>query len=103
MSPGVGCVGCEGSSPPPRPSATLCELMRLPPPVSQNDDTALILAAWEGHLPVVQTLLGADADISAKNKVRGWPPVCMGWEGRWWGGGQGGARGYQRATCILRS
>ena len=66
-----GCVGCEGSSSQPPPSATLCELMRLLPPVSQYDSTALIWAAQEGHLPVVETLLGADADPNAKSSVSG--------------------------------
>ena len=79
--------GMRGVVPPLPPSATLCELMRLSPPVSQEDNTALIGAAWGGHLPVVETLLGADADPNAKNNVRGWAPPVHGMGGAIVGGG----------------
>jgi hypothetical protein len=37
---------------------------------TQNDDSALVLAAEKGHADCVQLLLDAEADKEAKNKVR---------------------------------
>ena len=35
----------------------------------QNEETAMMLAAHGGHTETVKTLIGADADVDAINKV----------------------------------
>ena len=37
--------------------------------VLQSNSTALMYAAWNGHLPVVQHLTGLGADVAATDKV----------------------------------
>ena len=52
-------VGCDDVCPP----APL-------PPLMQDGSTALMLAAGNGHMNVVEALLRGGADIHAKSEVR---------------------------------
>ena len=72
MSRGSAVWGARGRQPPqsrPQPARALTPLPLL---FSQFNWTPLLWASREGHLPVVETLLGADADPNAKDKVSGW-------------------------------
>ena len=48
---------------------------------SQSGDTALIVAAFNGHEAVLRKLIAAGADPTAKAKVREGLLVCMDWCG----------------------
>jgi hypothetical protein len=39
-------------------------------PICQHGNTALMLAAWYGHVEAAQLLLESKADVNAANKVR---------------------------------
>jgi len=41
--------------------------------LTQRDWTALHIASWEGHLPVVDELLKNKADPNIRSKVWQWP------------------------------
>jgi hypothetical protein len=43
----------------------------------QDGDTALIMGAQEGHVPVVEALVGHGANIEAANKVSLWDVGCV--------------------------